>query len=185
MSERFENPPGESTSQPPAAPPASDLPAEVRKTIEQVAKIPGVSVEPQKLEQALLAVITKISFSHPRRGPLPNPQELADYDKVIPGSAERILAASEKQAKHRIALEQQTVAAQNLQSGRGQLYGFVIAIVCLVFAFITIIAGHDVAGTIMGSIDLVALVTVFVLGKASQRANLRAKAKAVPEPPAG
>ena len=36
-------------------------------------------------------------------------------------------------------------------------------------------AGHDVVGGILGGVDIVGLVTVFVLGKKEQRSNLDEK----------
>ena len=60
--------------------------------------------------------------------------------------------------------------------------GFIIAVLVLGCAFGAIALGHSVSGTILGSIDLVALVSVFVYGKTSQRTDLSAKAKAVPDP---
>ena len=103
MSEPPSEPDGESDSG--SMPESAGLPPEIKRTIRQVAENPGISVEPEKLEQALLAFITKTSISYSRRGPLPHPQELAEYEKVLPGSAERIFASSEKQMAHRMGLE--------------------------------------------------------------------------------
>lgn len=160
------------------------VPPEIRQSIHDVLKA-GSGVEPQQLEQQLLAVFTKLTFSYSRRSPLPPPIELAEYDRVLPGSAERIFASSERQAAHRIAVEASTIAAQNTQSGRGQHYGFSIAVLCLILSFIAIMTGHEVSGSIIGSLDLVALVTVFVIGRQAQLSNLQDKAKAVPPSPQG
>ena len=161
---------------------ASGLPPEIKQTIQQVADNPGVAVEPERLEKALLAVMTKISVSYSRQGPLPPPQELAAYEGVLPGSAERIIASSEKQLNHRISIETQTVTSQNMQSGRGQIFGFIIAIVAFLCSFASIAMNHAAAGTIIGTVDLVALVGVFVYGKTAQKSSLQKKAKAVPDP---
>lgn len=152
------------------------LPATLEQTVERLAADPELVAEPRKLGRALTAVFTM----HFRRGPLPHPQELAEFERVLPGAAERIFAASEKQAAHRMQLEQQTITAQNRQSAHGQLYGFIIAMVCLILSFAAIMTGHEVAGTIVGTVDLVALVTVFVLGKREQRENLRTKGRTIP-----
>ena len=179
MSETPEEPKGEPK---PAVPITNGLPLEIRKTIEQVAENPGISVEPQRLERALLAVITKMSFSYSRQGPLPPPQELAEYDRILPGSADRIIASSERQLNHRISIEQQTISSQNKQSGLGQIFGFIIAIVAFLCSFGAICLDHAVAGTVIGTVDLVALVGVFVYGKTAQRIDLGKKAKGIPDP---
>ena len=40
--------------------------------------------------------------------------------------------------------------------------------------------GYPIAGTFIGSFDLIALVSVFVYGKHAQKVDLKEKAKAVP-----
>lgn len=182
MSETPAEPKGESNPIDSATPIARGLPLEIKKTIEQIAESPGVSVEPQKLEQAFVALMTKISFSYSRQGPLPPPQELAEYERILPGSADRILSSSEKQLNHRILIESQTIASNNKQSGIGQIFGFIIAIVAFLCSFGAIYMNHPISGTIIGTVDLVALVSVFVYGKTAQRADLGKKAKGVPDP---
>jgi hypothetical protein len=44
----------------------------------------------------------------------------------------------------------------------GLASGFIIAVVCLVVSAVVISRNHDVAGTILGTVDLAALVAVFV-----------------------
>ena len=127
-------------------------------------------------------MITKMSFSYSRQGPLPPPQDLAEYERILPGSADRIISSSEKQLNHRISIESQTIASQNKQSGLGQIFGFIIAIVGFLCSFGAICMNHAVAGTIIGTVDLVAPVSVFVYGKTAQRTDLGKKAKGAPDP---
>jgi uncharacterized membrane protein len=54
-------------------------------------------------------------------GPLPHPQLLSQYNELIPNGAERIVALTEREARHRQSLE-----------ARGQLFAFVLAMVSLV-----------------------------------------------------
>ena len=47
----------------------------------------------------------------------------------------------------------------------GLVFGFLVTLAFLAVATYLIQNGHDVAGTILGSVDLVALVAVFVAGR--------------------
>lgn len=51
--------------------------------------------------EASVTEIRHVGFS----GPLPPPEILAEYEKVIPGFAERLLSMTEENAKHRRATE--------------------------------------------------------------------------------
>lgn len=85
-------------------------------------------------------------------GPLPAPEVLAGYDRILPGAAERILQMAEKEQNARIALDQAQLEAdvehraemarmqKRVHTGSfisdylGQFFGFVIALCCLVGA---------------------------------------------------
>lgn len=53
-----------------------------------------------------------------------------EYDRVLPGSAERILSMAEKEQDHRIASEQTALSALVQDSKLGQWFGFAIAVIC-------------------------------------------------------
>jgi uncharacterized membrane protein len=108
-------------------------------------------------------------------GPLPSSETLKEYEEVLPGSAQTIFDVFVKQSNHRMAMESTVVNAQQTQSKWGQNYAFIIAIVVLAAAFACILMGHEVSGSILGSVDLVALVTVFIVGKQYQKQNLDSK----------
>lgn len=134
----------------------------------------GVNIpEPKKKE---IAVTIARSFS----GPLPPPEILKEYEEVCPGTALKIVTAFVNQSAHRIDMESKVVTSQLRQSGRGQIYGFIIAVLFLIVSGVLIYTDHDVAGTILGTVDLVALCTVFVVGREKQKADLEQKAGTSP-----
>ena len=105
-------------------------------------------------------------------GPLPLAQQFEQYEKILPGAAERILKQAEKEQDNRFindarAHESNTAIINNnhIQKMAGIIAGgiFCIAIVsagaCLVFA------GHDVAGTSMVGATLGGVATAFVTGR--------------------
>jgi uncharacterized membrane protein len=99
------------------------------------------------------------------KGPLPPPQLLAKYDEIMPGLADRLTKMAELQLVHRTELEKNAIPEDQRQSKRGQLFAFILALTFLVAAFILIVEGKETPGTIIGSVDLVALVTVFITGR--------------------
>jgi len=96
-------------------------------------------------------------------GSLPSATQLARLERVVPGSAARILDRWDRQLEHRQQLE-----------SRGLTYAFRIALAGLTVSLITILAGivtrqtgGIIAGGAVGTIDLVALVYAFI--RASSR----------------
>ena len=57
-------------------------------------------------------------------GPLPPPQWLAEYDRVHPGLAGRLIDQVEVEAAHRRALVEQQWMADSRHTGRGQWMAF-------------------------------------------------------------
>jgi uncharacterized membrane protein len=110
-------------------------------------------------------------------GPLPPPDILQGYENVLPGSAERILAMAERQAAHRQYLEQKIVEDSSQRANIGMWLGFSIAIVVLAVSAALIWTGYGWQGTVLGSVDVVGLATVFVVGRAEQRRERVEKAE--------
>ena len=93
-------------------------------------------------------------------GPLPPPNAVAAYGEIAQDFPERIFALTESSLAHRQAMDR----GRSWRSTAGLVAGAIIALAFLGVAAWLIDAGHGVFGTILGSVDLVALVSVFVLG---------------------
>jgi uncharacterized membrane protein len=122
-------------------------------------------LEPEQRE-LLLRVVERAVTSF--EGPLPPPQMLAEYDRLIPGGAERLMKLVENQASHRQQQEARLVKAETSLSMRGQLIGTGL---CLFFGLIgwhLSIHGHDGVAGLLFSTTILGLVTVFVLGRAPE-----------------
>ncbi len=103
--------------------------------------------------------------SAPDGDSLPSADELKAYEKAFPGMARELFEMAKADQKHLHEMER----AEASLSKRGQLFGLIIALSFLIAASILISSGQAVAGTIIGSTDLVALVTVFVIGRKTER----------------
>jgi uncharacterized membrane protein len=124
---------------------------------------------PEPKRQAILKALKSISIHQQTfSGPLPPPNILKNYSDVVRDGAERIMSMAEKQSAHRIVLEDHAIREELRQSGRGQVFGFILGFVGLGLATLLAILGHEVIAGIFGTTTIVGLVAVFVIGKKSQ-----------------
>lgn len=110
-----------STKPPAAAPekPASTDPA----LNDTLAEVP---------EETKIAYVQAASF----KGPLPPPILFEHYNRVLPGSAERILQLTENEQSHRQQWETSVLDAQRSDIRRGQWMGFGLGICGIVAALV-------------------------------------------------
>jgi uncharacterized membrane protein len=124
---------------------------------------------PEPQQKAVQALLVALSVKHTSwRSPIPPPDILKGYNEEIPNGAERILIMAEKQSAHRMDIEKKAIPEDQVQSSKGQLFGFILALTFLVASFSLIAMGHGTEGTILGTFDLVGLVSVFVIGRRQQ-----------------
>jgi len=117
-------------------------------------------------------------------GPLPSPEILEHYSRIIPDGADRIMRMAENQSTHRIKIEDKNIDAQIKESKRGQIFGLIIAIVVLMAAVGVGSYGHELLGSILGGTTILGLVTLFLTGRHEQKkllAEKRPNFKSVPE----
>lgn len=107
-----------------------------------------------------VANATQTSIIH-REGPLPVPQELFDYDRLVPGAADRIIGMAEREQAHRINMEdmssradirhrdevvrsqQQATKGAFMSDLVGQVLGWLVAVSCIAGAVYTAFIGAD------------------------------------------
>lgn len=98
-------------------------------------------------------------------GPIPPPDYLGLYEKLVPGSAKRFLEEPHLEAEHRRALENLSLNQQINLSKRGQWMAFSLAFFCITAAFAAIFSGYDIAGLGALIASITAFVGVFIYGK--------------------
>ncbi len=122
----------------------------------------------QPNQRTVVTTQQTISFS----GPLPHPSDLAKYEQITPGAAERIIKMAEEQAVHRQVLEKKVIDSGVDNSRKGLRYGLLIGLSGFAaVAYCAYLGYQGLAGTI-ATIDLGSLVGVFVYGS-NQRKNER------------
>ena len=67
-------------------------------------------------------------------GPLPSPEALREFDRIVPNGAARIMAMAESEQSHRISMEQSGQNAAISETRRTQYLGATISLVAIVGA---------------------------------------------------
>ena len=110
--------------------------------------------------------------AHAFSGPLPRPQDFAEYDHTLSGAAERILALTERESafRHESELKRLEIAEKDAHAAReetkrGQFLSFAITCVAFASAVACAIIGQPwVAGIIAGT-TLVSVVSAIMRQK--------------------
>lgn len=127
----------------------------------------GEVVEPDSPQEQIVAAVLAKSF----RGPVPAPDDLAEYERVLPGCADRLISLTERQSRHRQQIEKNLVNSDVKLASRGQTYGFIIGMTVIIGAIALIAVGSEIAGFVSLIVALASLVGVFVYSQI--RANRR------------
>jgi|ERR1039458_2196410 uncharacterized membrane protein len=76
-------------------------------------------------QQTRVGVLVESSIS---AGPLPSPEIIAEYDKVLPGAANRIIKMAENEQTHSHNMQIRTEGHRFKLTITGQVFGFIIGI---------------------------------------------------------
>lgn len=94
--------------------------------------------------------------------PLPPPSALAEFDRVVPGSAARIIDEFEAEARHRRELERRQASFIIRDVHIGQALAALFAVSGLGVAALAIWLGHPVTATILGGGTIAPIVYAFL-----------------------
>ena len=103
----------------------------------------------EEVKQVVKTVIQEIEFS----GPMPPPNILSGYEKILPGAADRILTMTETQSRHRQQMEKRMIEAEARDGLLGVLFGFALGGGCIIAAVIMVFVYPQAAGVISGAIS--------------------------------
>lgn len=105
--------------------------------------------------------------------PLPPPEFLAAYERILPGAADRIIQMAEEEGRHRRWRENRAVDAdieamrrQFTEARLGQIFAFVIAVMFVASGtYLVSVKDSMTAGLLFGAVGLTGLVSTFVRGR--------------------
>ena len=110
-------------------------------------------------------------------GPLPPPAQLEQYNQIVPGAAERLLAMVEREQRHRHSVERAAVEVEREHfvgiPKRGQTLAVALALVCLAVAAGLFATGRTAGGSaVLAGLAGGALFSL-VYGKAAGKGQTR------------
>jgi len=124
--------------------------------------------QPATKEAMTKVVMSAMMHSERHRGPLPSPRQLHDYDKCLPGAAERIVAMAEREQAHRHStvdgfseFRNETLAHVKTRDARGQYLGTFLCLSVIGLCFYMTFIGHATVGGSLAGVTLVGLAGVF------------------------
>ena len=108
-------------------------------------------------------------------GPTPPHEMLEGYNRAITNGGDRLFTLVESQTIHRQSIEVTVINGQLKESGRGQMFAFILTLATLGIGTAAFLTDHDtVAGVIFGT-TVIGLAVVFVTGKIAQKKDLAKK----------
>lgn len=134
-------------------------PENINEVIQYLEKLP---------KDELKKVIRRVSVERSMySGPIPPPEILEGYEKVLPGTADRIMKMAEKQADHRRNMEETTVNSGARDSKLGIICGTFVCFSLIVVGGISVMIGSTSTGTVLSLSGLAPIVTAFIYGTRS------------------
>lgn len=134
-----------------------------RRGQHSLPRVVNPSLSPQ-IERREISRI-EASFSS---GPLPPPSDLAKYDQVFPGCAQRIVQMAESQSQHRQTLESAVVRGNVRRQAVGQWLAFVLGLVTIIGGIVLIALNKDALGLAAIISAFATLAGVFIYGQRQQ-----------------
>ena len=120
-----------------------------------------------KNKQPNLANKQLAQVSQSYSGPIPPPQILEEFERIIPGAAERILHMAEENGKHQREMERSALNMVASTTRRGQHYGLLIGLTAFITCIVALWLGSEKTAMAIGGVTIIGLVTVFVTSRSS------------------
>ncbi len=105
-------------------------------------------------------------------GPLPPPEIMEGYNRIVPNAAERIIAVFETEVKHRHELERLQAIGDEKDRSRslslvfsGQIFGFLLALAFIVSGAFLIFHDKQISGTVISTTAMLGIVAAFLRSK--------------------
>ncbi len=123
---------------------------------------PILAALPEEKRAAVIRVAQQIKSFH--SSPLPDPDTLRAYAKLIPNAPERIMILVESESRHRQAQETRLVACETRRITRGQWMAFILTLLLAAAGLYLGVTDHDWLAAGLFTTTIGAVVTIFVLG---------------------
>jgi len=154
-------------SSPPGPSPDDDSPDDdsALTPLDDAEFVPDAEVVPDVEGQPGQQMALFMEQKRVHRGPLPPAEQLAQYEAVQAGFAERIMRMAEKEQAHRHEMTDVEVREPFRLARRGQAFAIGSMVLVLGFGVFLVLMGYAAAGAIIVGLDLVGLVALFITGE--------------------
>jgi uncharacterized membrane protein len=100
-----------------------------------------------------------------RTGPIPSPDEIAEYERILPGCADRLVKMAEKEQAHRHKTETRGQTHRMGITFVGQLFAFLIGIAGIAGGVYLVKSDKPITGFGVFFTSLAAIMGVFFYGR--------------------
>lgn len=95
-------------------------------------------------------------------GPIPDPHTLQQYEKILPGAADRILAMAEKEQKNRHENNSKLIKELTLNSRYGIIIAGILSLLCIVAGVVCALADKTLFGLFIGGGGISVIAATFL-----------------------
>lgn len=99
------------------------------------------------------------------RGIMPDPESMQEYENLLPGFTERILAMTEEEGKHRRAIEKSIIASNRVLALCGIASALLSVLVITALCFYAFYLGHPIQAAAIAIGVIAALAGTFLYRK--------------------
>lgn len=139
---------------------ALPVPAELEQRLEEALQ-PLVE---QRQRGKVVQVVTRV-VAEGYSGPLPHPDHFDQFERVCPGTADRILTMAERQESHRMWWERFAIRAQFALAFFGLAAALTVSLALIYGAIKLGLSGHEWLGVALVAASAVGMVTAFIKGR--------------------
>lgn len=101
-------------------------------------------------------------------GPIPHPEIIERYEKILPGAAKIIFEEWDSQVKHRHNIERSVIKTDNIKSILGVFFGFLTVLIIIGGGVYTALNGLQLFGGGLSLAGLAIIVTAFITSRKSK-----------------
>jgi uncharacterized membrane protein len=118
--------------------------------------------EPVLVSAADVKEVVRLELQRAWSGPLPPPETLAQYEAILPGSAERILAMAETVAIGEIRTNDKLADAEIVAGKQGLALAAALTLIAFIAAIAFFALGDPIAGGLFLSFPVIMLIRSFI-----------------------
>lgn len=114
---------------------------------------------------------TVIATMEMYRGPIPHPNILEGYEKINPGSAEKIINNGIGESEHRREMENKMLKQHSKEFSTKYYLAFILCVLFLLASFYLILEDHVITGSIFAGTSFLVIIGTFLGNTSNQETN--------------